>query len=144
MYRRVWAGVAAGVLAALVLLTVGFGAYQAGRDDRSDDVTTEIVRENSESGDGQVVHVVHDNDGRRWGPGPGFFLFPLLIIFLVFALARGRWHRHYGHWGPGHYRPGYWGGDPESHLEDWHRRQHEGDSGSDPGTDPEATTPSGP
>ena len=71
MYRRVWAGVAAGVLAALVLLTVGFGAYQAGRDDRSDDVTTEIVRENSESGDGQVVHVVHDNDGRRWAPAPG-------------------------------------------------------------------------
>lgn len=134
MNRRVWAGVAAGVLAALVLLTVGFGGYQAGRDD--DDSTTEIVRESGESGDGQVVHVVHD--GRRWGPGPGFFLFPLLIVFVVFALVRGRGHRHYGHWGPGSYRPGYWGGDPESHLQEWHRRQHEG------GASTEATPPTTP
>jgi hypothetical protein len=140
MNRRVWAGVAAGLLAALVLLTVGFGGYQAGRDD--DGVTTEIVRENGENNDGQVVHVVHE--GRHWGPGPGFFLFPLLIIFLVFAVARGRWHRHYGHWGPGHYRPGYWGGDPESQLQEWHRRQHEGGADPGAGSDPEATTPSEP
>jgi hypothetical protein len=160
MNRRVWTGVIAGVLAAVVLLTVGIGSYRAGQDD---EVVTRTV------GDGEVVRVV--DHGRHFFPG--FFLFPLLLILLAVVLVRGgrrHWHG-YGHgygnggpgWGPG---PGYgpgpgwrggpgWGpegvegpGGPEASWQDWHRRQHEspdepepddrspGAPGPGPGPDP--------
>jgi hypothetical protein len=122
MNRRVWTGVVAGVLAAAVLLTVGIGAYQAGRDD---EVVTRTVD------GGEVVRVV--DHGRDFFPG--FFLFPLLIILLVVLLVRaGRrsWYRPYGPGGPGGpgWGPSYWGGgpgrwDPEAGMREWHRRMHE-------------------
>jgi hypothetical protein len=134
--NRLWTGVVAGVLAAALLLTVGFGAFQAGRDD---EVVTRVVTDGSEGG-GQVVRVV--DDGWRHGPGPGFFLFPLLIILLVFVFARrGRWHG-YGHgWRHGYGPYGGPGGyqDPrEAWLSEWHRRAHEGEveEGSPPPTTP--------
>src|SRR5688500_5485992 len=95
MERRVWTGVVAGVLAAALLLTVGFGAFRAGQDDEQ---LTRVV----ETSEGEVVRVV--GDGHHWGPGPGFFLFPLLIVLLVVLVAKGRAHRWHG---PGGYGPGW-------------------------------------
>lgn len=147
MNRRVWTGVVAGLLAAAVLLTVGVGAYRAGQDDE----VTQVVTERSEGG--EVVRVVRDGDwGHHWGPGPGFFLFPLLIIGLVVLFARGgrrHWHG-YGHgygrgygppWnrpcGPGPYGPG-----PEASEEEWrawHERLNRGEPPA-PATTAEAPT----
>jgi hypothetical protein len=119
--RRVWTGVVAGVLAAALLLTVGIGAYRAGQDD---DAVTRVVSD----GDGEVVRVVRDHD---WGPGPGFFLFPLLIILVIFLLARrswgwgGGWRGPYSYGPPGRAYGPCGAGGPEESFEDWHRRQHE-------------------
>jgi hypothetical protein len=133
--NRVWTGIVAGVLAAALLLTVGIGAYQAGRDD---EVVTRTVE-----GD-EVVRVV--DHGRDFFPG--FFLFPLLIIALVvFLLARGG-RRHWNRPGGPGWGPGYWGGgpgrgpwaggcDPEAGMREWHRRMHEGEQTG------EATDPAG-
>lgn len=128
MNRRVWTGVVAGVLAATVLLSVGLGAYRAGQDH---EVVTRTV------GDGQVVRVI-DGHGWGYGPGPGFFLIPLLGIVLVVLLLRGR--RGYGGWhGP------YGGGPPwaqegrEAAFQEWHRRAHEDGA---PGTSAAAGPPS--
>ncbi|MEA2972753.1 MAG: hypothetical protein QOG82_1211 [Actinomycetota bacterium] len=114
--RRVLTGVLAGVLAAGLLMSVAFGAYRAGE---RRDVATRVA------GDGEVVRVI-DNDthwGGHWGygPGPGFFLFPLLGIGLVVLLV-GRGRR--GGYGPGWCGPGP-GHGPQSRMEDWHRRAHE-------------------
>jgi len=60
----------------------------------------------------------------------GFFglLFPLLFLFLVFALVRGVvWRAHWGH--GGHHGNGERGVPPM--FEEWHRRAHGPDSGSD-------------
>ena len=113
MNRRVWAGVLAGLLAATVLLTVGVGAYRAGQDDEA---VTRVVTETS---DGEVVRVVRDDGdfGRHWGPGPGFFLFPLLIIGAVVLFARGG-RRHWHGYGPP------FNNDPEARWRDWHDRLH--------------------
>jgi hypothetical protein len=55
------------------------------------------------------------------GPfGFGFFglLFPILFIFLIFALMRGMFWRGYG--GGGHWEKGV-----PHRFEEWHRRAHE-------------------
>ena len=132
--RRVWVGVVAGVLAAMVVVSVAVGAYQAGQ--RSEPVT-QVVRGGVVGDGGEVVRVVGGH-GWGYGPGPGFFLFPLLGIVLVVLLLRGRggpggWHRGCG---PGGYGYGYGGRDEA--MQDWHRRAH-GDptpppTGSDPAT----------
>jgi hypothetical protein len=119
MSRRVWTGILAGVLAAVVLLGVAGGAYRAGQHH---EVVTRTVT------DGQAVRVV---EGHGWGfwPGPGIFLFPLLVIGIVFLVSRaapwrhGRWHGPYGPgpYGPG---PGHAGG-PGGSWDDWHRRAHD-------------------
>lgn len=138
MNRRIWTGVIAGVLAASVLLAVGIGAYEAGRDDAA---VTRLA------GD-RVVEVV----GHHWhGPGFGFFLFPLFAILLVALIARaafgrGRWYRNYGGWGPagphGDGPPGPYGPDPEDRFDEWHRRSHErGVSSPGAGAPEPATSP---
>jgi hypothetical protein len=138
MNRKVWTGVLAGLLAATVVLGVGIGGFRAGQ--RHEIVTR--VAGDGDSGPG-VVRVI--DDGRHWGYGPGFFLFPLLGIGLVFLLVgRGR-HRGYGYgyggggWcGPG---PGA-GGGPESRMADWHRQAHEQERASaPPAANPPASSP---
>ncbi len=110
MNKRVWTGILAGVLAATVLLGVGGAAYRAGQ--RSE-VVTRVV------GDGEVVRVVGGH-GWGYGPGGGFFLFPLLLtVLLVFLLVRA-------------FRGGPGGGacwpDRDAGFEERHRRAHAGRS----------------
>ena len=114
MNRKILAGIAAGLLTTATLLIVATAAYQAGeRNDR----TVEVVGEVAAGGEGAGRTVLVSADGYGWhggwhGPGPGFLLFPLIVIglFLLLGSRRGR------RWGPHHY------GDDD--LRDWHRRQH--------------------
>lgn len=137
--NRVWTGVAAGVLAAAVLLGVGIGAYNAGQND--DDNVRVVTEQVGEGSDGDVVRVVERD--RDWhGPGFGFFLIPLFVILGIVLLTRAGHHRHrywggpgWGHgYGPGYaYRgPGPCGpGDPDNPARAWHRRMHEADEADD-------------
>ncbi len=124
--NKIWVGIAAGLLTTAVLAMVGIGAYRAGQ--RSDQ-TIEVVGQ--VAGEGDVARtVVVDGWRNGWhGPGPGFFLIPIVIIGLVllFAGRRGGGPRS-GWYGPS------W--DRERELEDWHRRAHEADAAT--------TTPSPP
>ena len=124
--RRMWIGVVAGVLAAMVVVSVGLGAYRAGQ--RSDAVT-QVVGD----GGGEVVRVVGGH-GWGYGPGPGFLLFPLLGIVLVVLLLRGRAGPNGGSnrgCGPG---AGYGYGGPDEAMQDWHRRAHGDPAASTSGT----------
>jgi hypothetical protein len=117
-------GIAVLLLAILAGIAIGVGAYHAG-------VSHGLAE--AASG-GRVVRVV--------GPGYGFFPFGLflfpLFLFAIFALFRfawwgRRWGGGYGP-GPGHghdHGPGPWG-EGWRRAEDWHRRQHEQDSGDHP------------
>jgi hypothetical protein len=83
--------------------------------------------------------------GRPWGPGFGFgfgflgLIFPILFLFLVFALVRGaffhgggRWHggrRWYGEGGSGEVPP---------MVEEWHRKMHEKAAGGGENNPPAA------
>jgi hypothetical protein len=60
-----------------------------------------------------------------WGFGFGFFgfLFPLLFIFLIFALLRGLFWGGWRGGPPGAY--GGWGRGVPPMFEEWHRRAHE-------------------
>ncbi len=110
--RKVWTGVLAGVLAAGLLISVAFGAYRAGQ---RHDIVSRVA------GDGEVVRVIDGGHHWGYGPGPGFFLFPLLGVGLVVLLV-GRGRRG------GYGGPGGWcgpGGGPPERMEDWHRRAHE-------------------
>jgi hypothetical protein len=112
MSKRIWAGVIAGVLSAMVLLSVGLAAYRAG--ERQEVITSTVP-------DGQVVRVIDGGWGWGHGPGPLFFLFPLLGIALVLLLVRGG-----RGWGGGWRSGAACGGAPPA-FEDWHRRAHEGE-----------------
>jgi len=103
---------------ALALLLVGGAIYFAYQNGFDAGAITATATENGE----RVVVV--DHGWRRGGFGffPFGFLFPLLILFLIFGAFRGRWGppRHYGWDGPG--------GMPEPmerRLADWHERAHE-------------------
>jgi hypothetical protein len=120
-------GIGALILTILVGVAIGVGAYHAG-------VTHGLAQA---AGDGRVVRVVGPEEG--FFPF-GLFLFPL-FFFLVFGLARGLfWRRRWGGpgpWGPGHH-PEHWSKDGPAMFEEWHRHQHEKESGatSGPGSEP--------
>ncbi len=95
MNRKILAGIAAGLLTTATLLIVGIGAYRAGeRSDR----TVEVVGQVASDGEGTtrtvLVPATVGWHGGWHGPGPGFLLFPLIVIglFLLFASRRGGWH----------------------------------------------------
>jgi hypothetical protein len=121
MNRKILAGIAAGLLTTAVLVSVGVGAYRAGeRNDRTVEVVGEVVT----NGEGTSRTVIVPSGDYRWdggwhGPGPGFVLFPLVVIGLVllFASRRGGWHGPYRH--HDHHRR------DDDELREWHRREHE-------------------
>ena len=126
MNRSNWWIIPVAVVALLV--AGGIGAAIASDHDRRNDRTVQVVTAtNSETGEPtQVIQV--DNDGRwghGWGGGgffPGFLLFPLLWIALIWFFVGGFWRRRGG--------GGPWGG----RMDEWHRKQHEGSSqGTPPG-----------
>ena len=125
MSRRIWTGVAAGVLAASVLLAVAGGANRAGQRDEA------VTRT---AGDGEVVRVVGGH-GWGYGPGPGFLLFPLAVVAVI-LLARGRRGGADG-WSGG-WRPPT--GPPEEAFREWHRRAH---AEPEPAPAPAAGSPGG-
>src|SRR5438270_5905859 len=95
------------LLAILGGVAIGVGAYHAG-----------VNHGLAQAANARVVHVVEPG----YGPGFGFFLFPLFFIglFLVLrgAFWRRRWHHHDG---------GPWGRGPEGRegIDAMHRRLHE-------------------
>ena len=122
MNRKIVAGIAAGLLTTATLLIVAGAAYRAGeRSERTIEVrsdrTVEVVGEVVAGGEGAGRTVLVPADGYGWhggwdGPGPGFLLFPLIVIglFLLLGSRRGGWR--------GHHRSG------DDDLREWHRRQH--------------------
>jgi hypothetical protein len=108
-----------GIIVTLAIAAiVGIGAYQLGLAQGL-------------AGTGTAVAPVAYYHPFFWG---GFgFLFPLLFIFLIFALVRGAFGRGRG-WGYG----GGWGGhgyyqSPRERLEELHREMH-GEKPKDDGT----------
>lgn len=108
---------------------IGWGVYAAGvergRDQGERAAATASVEEgatSAETAGGDRVVVV---DGRGYRDGPGFFLFPLLVIGVIALARRGRWGGP-GPWGPPQRE---WAAD------EWHRRAH---------GEPVTTTPQAP
>lgn len=125
MSRNWLIGVGVGLLATAALVTVGVTAYELGQDR-----TEHVIVSGTES----AGRVIVEHDGWRHG-GPGFLVFPLLILGAVFLLSS---RRRAGWCGPG-YRRGPWGPgwhdddqryrderDPDaryrSERDDWERR----------------------
>ena len=112
MRRARW--ISGAVLAVLVGVAIGVGAYNAG-----------VSHGLAQSGHAtQVVRVVG-------GGFPfGFLFFPLFFFLIFFGLRAALWGRR---WRDGHPH-GDWGPEGRLHgreqaFEDWHRRQHEGGTG---------------
>jgi len=89
--NKIWAGIAAGVVTTAALAAAGLGGYRLGqRDDR----TIEVVGTAGREGGELARTIVVDGDGWRHGggPGPGFVLFPLLLIGLSSSSPPGVGH----------------------------------------------------
>jgi len=135
-----------GLLFVGILVGVGVGIYQAG--------VAQGVVDAGRLPAGAVVPVAGYGYGYGWGfHGFGFLglLFPILFLFLIFGLVRAAFGRG-RHWGPGWGGRGYWGkgygpgfGGPGSGPEAWreererqisdlHRRLHEEEGKSGPGS----------
>jgi len=114
--RIVWA-ILLGLVLVATIAVIATSSYQAG-----------IARGLAESGNVPQSQPSSVPPPYYWGPyyyhGPfgfGFFgfLFPLVFLFLIFALLRSAFWA--GRWG-GH---GSWRADIPSRFEEWHRRAHE-------------------
>ena len=96
------------ILTLVIAAIVGVGAYQLG------------VAQGLAATGTAVAPAVYYHPFFFGGFG---FLFPLLFIFLIFALIRGAfwggWGRRYGGWGGGYGYPS-----PRERLEDLHREMH--------------------
>ncbi len=128
MDRRIVLGVVLVLVAIVAAAAIGTNAYRAG-----------VARGLADSGKlpspeaGGVPGPYYGYYGPYWHPGPfgfGFFgfLFPLLFLFLIFALFRGlfwgrRWAGSHGPWVAGPHGPSTGGVPPM--FEEWHRRAHE-------------------
>jgi len=111
-----------GVLLLVILagVAIGVGAYHAG-----------VNHGLQEAAHGaRVVHVV--GPGFGYGFPFGLILFPLLL-FAIFAVARGAFWRRRWNGGPGH-------GKGPAMFDEWHRRPHEVGTGDPPGTGGEPAT----
>ncbi len=109
-----------GIIVTLVIAAiVGVGAYQLGIAQGLANTGTAVA---------PAVYYYHPFFFGGFG-----FLFPLLFIFLIFALIRGAfggWGRHYGGgWGKGYYQS------PRERLEALHKELH-GEKPTDSGTTP--------
>lgn len=109
-------GIAVLLLVILAGIAIGVSSYNAG-------VSHGLAEA---ANGGQIVRVV--------GPGYGFFpfglfLFPLFLIGIFAFFRFAFWGRRWGGYGPGHHGPGPWKEEGPKMAEDWHRRQHEQDSG---------------
>jgi len=126
-------GWGAAILAVLLLVGVGIGAYNWGLNEGIE-----------QSGSVEVVRYVGGHGG--FGFFPFFLLFPLFFLAL-FAFKGAMWRRHWngddhgpGGRGPG--GPGFGGhrgqgqAGWEQGYEEWHRRQHESGGGSSAGGEP--------
>jgi hypothetical protein len=134
MMRTGWLIIPAVVLA----LVVGgaIGAAVVNHDDDRGSRVVQVTAPPSESGQAPQVITIDDGNG-RWGHGGFFpfgFLFPLLWIGLIIVLISAFFRRG-GRGGPGRWGggPGGWSRDWNAGMDDWHRRQHEGDKPSAPG-----------
>ena len=117
-----WVGA---ILAVLLVVGVGIGAYNLGLNEGL-----------QQSGNVEVVRYI---GGHGFGFFP-FFLFIPLFFLGLFAFKGAMWRRHglgHGGNGPG----GSWHG-PGGHsnweqgYEEWHRRQHESGGGTSAGGEP--------
>jgi hypothetical protein len=108
-----------------LVIAGGIAAVAIHHDD--DDRGPRVVQVTTPSGDttSGTTQVIEVRDGWRGHGGffPGFLLFPLLWIAVIWLVAGAFWRRG-GRGGPG----GPWGG----RFEEWHRQQHAGDSGPTP------------
>jgi type III secretory pathway component EscV len=114
------------ILAVLLSVGIGVAAYNAGQRNGEQNATEQIQSAQANGQEIQVVHVVDDNHGFF----PGFFLFPFLLIGVLFLIGgmfrTARWGGK-GHHGHG---PGPWNDEGRQRFEDrareWHQREHGG------------------
>jgi hypothetical protein len=107
-------GIGVSVLVAASLLVVGIAAFNAGQRHRE---VVEVVSAGEPAGQAVLVPVGAWRGG--WHGGPGFVVFPLVVIGLILLFSA----RRRGGWGG----PGRWSGygpDDDRQLQDWHRRAH--------------------
>jgi hypothetical protein len=142
MNRRVVFGVFVTLVAVAVLAAVGFYAYSWGLSQGALQNAQIVVPEGGE-GVAPVYpylrgpyHMGPWGWGWGWGGGFGFgflrCLFPLLGLFLFFALLRGLFWR--GRWGRGWGGPMGWDREHSTPpmFDEWHRRAHAGETGQTP------------
>jgi hypothetical protein len=122
MRRGMWIAVL--ILVVLGAIAAGVGGYNAG--------LAEGLEEGRRAG--EVVRVVGPGYG-GWGFFPlGFLFFPLFFFGIFFLIRAAFWSRRWG--GPGARGPGHW----RSGFEEWHRHQHEEESGRSSSTGEEPST----
>jgi hypothetical protein len=130
MFRFGWFIIPAVVLALFAGGAIGAAVVGHNDNDRGDRVI-QVTAPPSDSGQTPQVITIDDSGGHwRHGFFPFGLIFPLLWIGLIIFLVSAFFRR--GRWGG----PGRWGGGPggwSDRMDDWHRRQHEGDKPPAPG-----------